>query len=153
MCVSFHLTMLMTRINWFPSLPFSTMRSLGKYGHPLSCSHSPSKFPRIPFPRCSIPWKCFFASKGPTPKAFFCLKTIIPIKAYLYLKTTILVIACSWKSVATIGYKSPTMVLLMKCFTIILLLVAFPFAIVVDSLATSSNHPIQHFPCFPIPST
>lgn len=42
--------------NTFPDLPFSATQSLGKYGHPLPCSHSPSMFPGIPYLGRSIPW-------------------------------------------------------------------------------------------------
>ena len=78
--------------NLLLDLPFSTTQSLEKSPHPLPCSHSPSKFPSIPCPGWSIHWQRFLASEGP--------KT----KAYPYLKTIILAIACSWKSMDTIGY-------------------------------------------------
>jgi len=46
MCLWFHLSILMTKMNVFPKLPFFATNSLGKYGHPLSYSHTPSKFCR-----------------------------------------------------------------------------------------------------------
>jgi len=58
--------------------------------------------PRHSLPERSIPWKYFLASED--------LKT----KAYPYLKTIILIIACSWKSMDTIGYQCPTMALLLN---------------------------------------
>lgn len=81
---------------------------------PILCSHSPSKFPRHPHPRQSIHWQGFLASKDSNTKA------------YSYLKTTIMVLACSWKSMETIRYQCPIMVVLLKCFSSILLHVSIP---------------------------
>jgi len=64
---------------------------------PLPCNHSPSKFLDIPYLGRSIPWKGFLTSEGQTTKEYTYLKTIIPV------------IACSWQSMDTIGYRCPTM--------------------------------------------
>ena len=112
--------------NPFPNLPFSSIQSLRKSNHLLPCDHSPSKFLGIPYPGRSIPWKCFLASKGPKTKAYPCLKTII------------LGIACSWKSMDTIGYQCPTTTLLLKCFTSIMLIVPITLLLLLI-LAVSFN--------------
>ena len=107
--------MLMTNKNPFPDLTFSTILSLRQSGHPLPCSHTPSKFTDVPYLERSMPWQGFLALEGKTTKAYTCLKTIIPI------------VACSWKSMDTIGYQFPTMDPLLKCFTNILMPVPIPF--------------------------
>lgn len=108
--------MLMKKKNPSPSLPFFATQSLGQYSHPLLCSHSPSKFPDIHFPRRSNPWKCFLTSKGPK------------LMEYPYLKIIIPIIACSWKSMDTIGYQCPTTTLFLNSFTNILLHVPIIFS-------------------------
>ena len=55
-------------------LPFSATQSLGKSGHPLPCSHTPSKFRWHPHPRQSIPWQGFLTSEDTETKAYPCLK-------------------------------------------------------------------------------
>jgi len=50
-----------------------------------------------------------------------------------YLKTIISIIACSWKSMDIIGYHFPTMALLLKCFTSILLHVLISFTTAANS--------------------
>lgn len=109
--------MLITKTNPFLDLPFSCTHSLRLFYHLLPCSHSPSKFLYTPYLGRSIPWQGFLASEGQTTKAYTCLKTII------------LFITCSWKSMDIIGYQCPTMALLLKCFTNILLLVSIPFIV------------------------
>ena len=52
---------------YISDLPLSTTQSLGKSSHPLRCSHSPSKFPGIPYLGWSIPWQCFLASEDTKP--------------------------------------------------------------------------------------
>jgi len=104
-----------------PSLPFSTTQYLKKSSQPFPCSHSHSKFRWHPHLGQSIPWKGFLKLED--------TKT----KAYPFLKITILVIECSWKFVDTIGYQCPTLALLLKLFTGILLHFPIPFTVASNS--------------------
>lgn len=66
--------------------------------------------------------------------------------------TIILVITRSWKSIDIIGYQCPTMALLLKCFTIILVHVPIPF--VVAANVYSRFQPLNRAcSCIPVPST
>ena len=57
-----------------PDLPLSAIQSLRKFGQPLPCSHSPSKFCWHPHPGQSIPWQDFLASEDTKTKAYPYLK-------------------------------------------------------------------------------
>lgn len=140
MCIWFHLEMLMTKTNpssTFPSLLHSSL------SYPITPFHVviqlPSSRAILFFATQSLgrllSWKGFFASKGPKPKAYPFLKTIIPI------------IECSWKSLDTIGYQCPTMALLLKCFTNILLFVQF-LSLSLLILVFNFKHPTEHFHAF-----
>lgn len=72
-------------------LLLSVTQSLEQSGHPLMCSHSPSKFPSIPYPVVINPLERIPRIRRSTTKAYTYLITIIPF-------TT-----CSWKSMDTIS--------------------------------------------------
>ena len=111
---------IMTKKKFISSLPLFATYSLGKFDQPLMCSHSASKFRWHPHLGQSIPWQGFLASEDQATKA------------YTYLETIMSAIACSWKSMETIGYQCPITALLLKCITSIPLHVPISFVVVTN---------------------
>ena len=116
-------------------LPFSSIQSLRQSGHPPSMQSLAFQFPQHPLSQAIHP-----LARLP------CVKRLTT-KAYTYLKTIIPVITCSWKSMYIIGYQSPTMALLLNCFTSILLHVPIPFTDVANS-CSQFQPPNQAFHAF-----
>lgn len=106
-------------------LPFSVTESL-RNPVTLSCSHSPSKFYWHPHSDQSIPWQGFLTSEDTKTKAYPCLKTII------------LVIACSWKSMDTIRYECPIMTLFLNA--LLTYRCTLQFLLLLQILAINFNH-------------
>jgi len=135
----FHLVMLMTKIN--PSVTFPSLL------------YNPSRNPIIAF--CAVTHLPSYGGTlilaSPSIGKDSSHQNIQNQGIYL-LQTIILVIACSWQPVDTIGYKCPTMALLLKFFTNILLHFPIYFSNASNSCSWFQP-PNQACSCIPVPST